>query len=712
MTPGKDSEPTDPLSLRERAEQRIAHRVHARAAWTADGDVHRLVHELQVHEIELAMQVEELQASRAEIEAERARFVDLYDFAPMGYLTLSPDGRITAANLAAASMLGVTRDTLLRGTFAEYVDVGDRTGLASCIASAVKGTPRAECELRLAAPSPRLRFLHVVCAPDADGSAVRISLLDITARHAAVQQLQLRDRAMQVVPHGIVITDPRQPDNPIVYVNAGFEVMSGYSAREAVGRNCRFLQGADTNPDTVRTIRDAVTHGLACAVEILNYRQNGEPYWCALSITPVRDDAGRLVHFIGVQLDLSERRLLERALREAQRLESVGRLAGGIAHDFSNLLTVINGSSDYLQDALRTDDALRDVALDIVDASARATMLTRQLLAFGRRQAMTLQVLDLARLVSDTADMLRRVIGEDIALRVDVADSPASVRADSTLIQQVLVNLALNARDAMPEGGVLTIRTEAVMVDESYRSAHNDVSDLYHASQREMRSGPYIVLTVSDTGRGMDPATATRIFEPFFTTKRSGTATGLGLAVVFGVVQQSHGYIAVSSEVELGTTFSIFLPAPMSEASPPTVAEVPLAAATTPGTTATILLVEDDASVRLLARRTLLAQGHRVLDATDGQDALRVSAEYGEDIQLLLTDVVMPHMGGRALAETLRQSRPSTRVLYMSGYPDDEVLRRGVQQDRVAFLEKPFTQATLSAKVREVLDAPVAHRGA
>ncbi len=703
-----DSEPLDPTTLRKRAEQRIAERVHSREALTADADIHRLVHELQVHEIELAMQVEELQDSRAQIEAERARYVDLYDFAPMGYLTLSrDDGRIAAANLAAATMLGVNRAALLRGTLAQYVDRDDRSVLATCLASAASSTARAHCELRLVTPSAVVRFVHVECVPSADSTTLRVSLLDITDRRAAEEQLQLRDRAMQVVPHGIVITDPRQLDNPIVYVNSGFEAMSGYPASEAVGRNCRFLQGADTDPETVRTIRAAVKLGVACSVELLNYRRTGESYWCTLSITPVRDATGRLVQFIGVQVDISERRTLERALQEAQRMESVGRLAGGIAHDFNNLLTVINGSSDYLQGELRSDQSLREVALDIVDASARATVLTRQLLTFGRRQPMTMHVLDLTRLVNETAAMLRRVIGEDIDLRVDVSAPSAHVRGDSALFEQVLVNLALNARDAMPEGGTLTIRTDKVLVDEAYRSAHNDVSDLYHASQREMRSGTYVVLTVTDTGVGMDAETVTRIFEPFFTTKSAGKGTGLGLSVVHGVVQQSRGYITVSSEIDRGTTFRIFLPVATAAA-----AVAPVAVGQRPGSFETILLVEDDASVRTLARRTLIAHGHRVLDASDGAHALRVAADYVGDIHLLLTDVVMPHMGGRALAETLRQSRPATRVLYMSGYPDDEVLRRGVRQERVAFLEKPFTQVALAAKVREILDAPIAHRGA
>lgn len=706
MTAEDGSESDDALSLRERAERAISDRVRERQHQLADVDMHRLVHELEVHEIELAMQNEELRTSRAEVEEERARYADLYDFAPTGYLTLSRHGQILEANLTASTILGTDRSTLLRGTLSQHIEQGDRHLLEACIVSTSAATPRAHCELKLATPPSQTRYVYVEGLAREDGLHVRISLIDITARRAAEAQLLLRDRAIRVLTHGIVITDPNRPDNPIIYTNAGFEAMTGYSAAESIGKNCRFLQGPDTDPEAVRTIRHAVTSGTACSVEILNYTRSGDPYWSALSITPVRDSEGRLVQFIGVQVDISERRYLERALQQAQRMEAVGRLAGGIAHDFNNLLTVINGFSEVLQDDLRADDPLREVAGEISKAGARAALLTRQLLAFSRRQVMTMRVLDVNLLVAEIATMLRRVIGEDIDLRVDCPEPAAYVKADSAQLEQVLMNLALNARDAMPQGGTLLIRTAHVLVNDAYRAAHNDVSDLYHASRREMRSGPYIVLTMSDTGVGMDAATAARVFEPFFTTKGVGKGTGLGLSMVYGVVKQSEGYITVSSEVGRGTEFSIFLPTaePVKTVPAP---ELPRSA----GGSETVLLVEDDVAVRGLAMRVLTAQGYRVLDASDGSVALHMAAQFNGHIHLLLSDVVMPNMGGRALAEALRHSRPTTRVLFMSGYPNDEVLRRGVQQDQSSFLEKPFTQTALASKVRAVLDAPLAPRG-
>ncbi len=706
MTAGDGLVDGDPVSLRDRAERAIADRVLSRQAFAADTDPRRLVHELQVHEIELAMQCEELRESRAEVESERARYADLYEFAPTGYLTLSQHGRVIEANLMASIILGTDRATLLRGTLSEHIDQGDRHLLQTCLDSASEATPRVHCELKLAKAPPQVRYVYIEGSPNEDHTEIRVSLLDITARRAAEEQLLLRDRAIRVLTHGIVITDPNRPDNPIIYVNAGFENMSGYKASEAIGRNCRFMQGPDTDPATVRTIRSAIKSGTSCAVEILNYKKGGAAYWNALSLTPVLDDDGHVVQFVGVQVDITERRELERALHQAQRMEAIGRLAGGIAHDFNNLLTVINGFSEVLQAELGKEDPRREAAHEIGEAGARAVVLTRQLLAFSRRQTMTLQVLDLNLLVANMTVMLERLIGEDIVLRVEQSERAAFVKADSAQLELSLMNLALSARDAMLHGGTLTVRTAHVQVNEAYRAAHNEVGDVYHASRREMRSGPYIVLSISDTGPGMDGEVAARIFEPFFTTKGVGKGTGLGLSMVYGVVKQSEGYITVNSDVERGTVFSIYLP----PAAPEPVVESMKEPASVSGNE-TVLLVEDDASVRSMAMRVLTTHGYRVVDAGNGREALRVASEYDGRIHLLLTDVVMPEMGGRALADAMRQLRPLTRVLFMSGYPDDEVLRRGIQRDQTAFLAKPFTQAALGAKVREVLDAPNAPAG-
>jgi len=690
-------------ALRERAERQLAEQYRAPA--TGPVDLHRLVHELQVHEIELALQCEELRSSRAEAEAERARYAELYDFAPTGYLSLSREGVITAANLSAASLLGIERSALLRGTLGHFVARSDRHLLRECVESAFRTHTRSCCELSLASTTPSRRDVRLEVVADEAGRSLRVSLSDITARRHAEAELMLRDRAIRALAHGIVITDPHQAGNPIIYVNPGFELMTGYSAAQVRGRNGRMLQGPDTDPVVAKALRDAIEAGVPCSVEILNYTATGEPFWNALSITPVRDSNRRLTHWIGVQVDVSERRRLERELLQSQRMEAVGRLAGGVAHDFNNLLTVINGFTDVLQSSLPMDDPLREFTHEIGQAGERAAILTRQLLTFSRRQAMSMHTIDLNLLVRDTGTMLRRLIGEDIDLRIDLPPGAAFVTANAAQLEQVLMNLALNARDAMPNGGTLAIRTALVEVDDAYRSANRDVSELYRTTHRAMQTGPYLVLTVSDTGVGMDAATAARVFEPFFTTKDVGQGTGLGLAMVFGAVEQLEGYIVVDSECNRGTEFSVFLPA--AEPSALEAAdERTRQQAEHPCGTETILLVEDDASVRALTARVLQQHGYRVLEAGDGREALQVAAAYEAPIHLLLTDVVMPEIGGRALAEALRQRRPSTRVLFMSGYPDDEVLRRGIQHAATPFLEKPFSLTVLTQGVRDALDQP------
>jgi len=696
-------------SLRERAENALRERLRTGAADT-NMEAHRLIHELQVHEIELSMQCEELRASRSEVEQERARYSELFDFAPTGYLTLSRAGLVTEANLKAASMLGTNRSALLRNSFAPYVAATHRQAFADCTESAYSGGPRAHCELALAGTYSNPRYVHFEGEADESGTELRVSLVDITDRRVAEADLLLRDQAMRAVSHGIVITNPHVPDNPIVYVNAAFEQMSGYSAAEVIGRSFSFIHGPDTDPAAARMLHEAVRSGSACEVEILSYTRDQKPYWTHLSVTPVRDSEGRLVQFVGVQEDISERLQMARELQQAQRMEAIGRLAGGIAHDFNNLLTVINGYSDVLQAELPASDPLQEAATQIGEAGARAASLTSQLLAFSRRQVMTIQVVDLNVLVGELSAMLRRLIGEDIDLRIDPESLPAYVSADSAQFGQVLMNLVLNARDAMPDGGTLAIRTACVHIDEAYRSAHNDVGDLYHASHREMRTGPYVVVTVSDTGIGMTAAVTARLFEPFFTTKGAGKGTGLGLSLVYGVVKQLDGYITVDSEVDRGTEFSIYLPAAAH------VAVAALDAVTPPADRSikneTILLVEDEASVRVLAGRMLREHGYHVIEAGSATHALHLSLAHTGHIDLLVSDVVMPDMGGRALADALQQTRPGIRVLFMSGYPEDEVLRRGIQQNRTSFVGKPFTQDELARKVRQALDVRLSPRDA
>jgi two-component system cell cycle sensor histidine kinase/response regulator CckA len=390
--------------------------------------------------------------------------------------------------------------------------------------------------------------------------------------------------------------------------------------------------------------------------------------------------------------DVTERLRLEEQVRQSQKMEAVGRLAAGVAHDFNNLLTVIGGHGVLLQEKLDEDSEFATDIDEIVKAADRAAQLTRQLLAFSRQQVLNAQVIDLNAVVRDVARMLRRLVGEHVAFTTKLGEPLGNVRADPGQIEQVIFNLAVNARDAMPRGGTLTLETSNVILGEPYVDSHFGV-----------RPGPYVVLAVSDTGTGMDPETQKSIFEPFFTTKPKGEGTGLGLSTVYGIVKQSGGNVWVYSEPGRGTTFKVYLPA----------VNAPLESTATSPTTAaprgseTILLVEDEDSLRRLARTVLESRGYRVLAASSGPEALELLASHTGSIDLLLTDAVMPGMSGRALLHRVREAYPGMRVLVMSGYSDDAITSQGELDPGTAFLQKPFVPNMLVRKVREVLEAEV-----
>ena len=392
--------------------------------------------------------------------------------------------------------------------------------------------------------------------------------------------------------------------------------------------------------------------------------------------------------------DISERRVLEQQLRQSQKMEAVGRLAGGIAHDFNNLLMVISGYSEFLLERLGPEPTLRSPAQEIASAAERASSLTRQLLAFSRKQMLAPKILDLNSVVTENLKMLTRMIGEDIDLVMVPHASLGAVRADSGQIEQVIMNLAVNARDAMPSGGKLTIETSNVTLDEEHARLH-----------APLRPGDYVMLAISDTGQGMDAETQSHIFEPFFTTK-GPKGTGLGLSTVYGIVKQSGGYIWVYSELGKGTTFKVYLPrVPYpGERVAPAAAVAVETHKPEPGTE-TILLVEDEANLRYLARQFLEKQGYRVIEAADGAVAMQIVVAHEGVIHLLLTDVIMPGMNGRELAQRVSEIRPNVKVLYMSGYTENVIGQNGTLDAGIRLLQKPFNLRDLKDKVREVLDA-------
>jgi signal transduction histidine kinase/CheY-like chemotaxis protein len=416
-------------------------------------------------------------------------------------------------------------------------------------------------------------------------------------------------------------------------------------------------------------------------------RKDGTQIPYQFSCVPLRNSQGEVIGLTGVGTDISERKRLEQQLWQLQKMEAVGRLAGGVAHDFGNLLTVIHVRAQLALHRLGPAEPARQ-DIELLDATAaRAGGLVRQLLAFSRKQVLQPKVLDLNAVIEDAEQMLRPLIGEEVGLVTTLAPGLGRVKADPIQLEQVLMNLAVNARDAMPDGGELTVETADVELDEAFTLEHAGAS-----------SGPHVMLRVRDTGTGMDEATRAQIFEPFFTTKQVGKGTGLGLATVYGIVKQHGGYVAADSEPGRGSTFTVYLPRVDEEPE----ADAPVTTASSPGGE-TILLVDDDEEVRTLAYGVLRLHDYVVLEAATPDEALAICEEHKGPIDLLLTDVVMPVMSGRELAERVRPLRPEAKIMYMSGYPGDVIGKHGVLASG-AFVQKPFTPSGLVAKVREVFE--------
>jgi PAS domain S-box-containing protein len=479
------------------------------------------------------------------------------------------------------------------------------------------------------------------------------------------------------------------------YVSPQVEAMLGYTPEEWFEDPNRYsdIVHPEDRERVLDEIRRARNSGDRFRLEYRMVAKDDRVVWVHDETNYLRDDDGERVGIEGFLLDISDQKALESSLMQAQKMDAVGRLAGGIAHDFNNLMTGVIGFGGLVLSRLPVDDPSYAQVEQIVRAGERATALTSQLLAFSRKQILQLRVLDLNAVVADADTLLKRLIGEDVALTCVLAPDLHPVLADSTQLEQVIVNLAVNARDAMPTGGKLTIETTNVELDVDYAASHY-----------EAEPGGYVLIAVTDTGIGMDAETQTRIFEPFFTTKGDGRGSGLGLATVFGIVEQNGGRVSVYSEPGKGTTFKILLPQAEHEATP-SVLPKPAQGDPARGGAETVLLVEDEQLVRDLERELLEGFGYHVLESGDPREAIEIAAAYHGPIHLLLTDVVMPGIGGRELVERLAPTRPEMRVLYSSGYADDAIIRHGVLEAEVAFLTKPFALSALADKVREVLDA-------
>jgi len=527
---------------------------------------------------------------------------------------------------------------------------------------------------------------------DPEIAGVVLSTRDISQRKRAEEAHRLLAAAVEQSAETIVITDVQ---GKMLYVNPAFERIAGYSRQEALGANPRLLKSGKHDAEFYAWMWRTLVKGEVWHGRIINKRKDGALYEEDASITPIRDAAGQIVNYVAVKRDVTREVQLEGELRQAQKMEAIGRLAGGVAHDFNNLLTVIRGNAELLlmEEEEKLGAGPRECLKQVIAAADRAANLTRQLLIFGRKQTMQMQAVALNDLIANLTKMLKRLVREDIRLECRYAAQLPFVRADPGMLEQVLLNLVVNARDALPQGGELLIATEAASVTAA--RAETDP---------EARAGEYACLTVRDTGTGIAAEHLQRIFEPFFTTKDVGKGSGLGLATVYGIVKQHQGWIEVASHLGGGTTFKIFLPAMAGPAAKGATAP---AEPKLPRGAETVLLVEDEEPVRLVTRRVLERYGYTVLEAGNAREAREVWRKHREQIALLLTDMIMPEgVTGRDLAEELREGRPGLKVVFMSGY-SAEVVGQDTEffhRTRSHFLHKPCLPSTLIQTVRQCLD--------
>lgn len=649
------------------------------------------IHDLKTAELRLA-------EAHLVLGLSERRFRTLFDSSHDAIALLEPPGwKFTSCNAAMVKMMGAADAASLIGLGPQYLSAErqpsgepSEAGIGKKIESALRaGQNIFEWKFRRLS-GEEFPAILVVTRMEYDGKIVlHAAIRDLADVKRGEQELKRLKTAIEHASEGVVITDL---SGTMLYVNPAVEKASGYRREELLGQNSRIFKSGKHDEGFYRDLWKTILSGRPWTGRIVNKRKDGSLVNKEMTISPVYDDAGRVINYVAVKRDVSEQVRLESELRQSQKMESIGRLAGGVAHDFNNILTAINGYTGFVLAGLSEGDSRRADLNEVLAAGERATRLTRQLLAFSRKQILNPEILDLNAVVGGIVNMLKRLIGEDIKLVTRFASQSCLAKVDAGQIEQVFLNLAVNARDAMPKGGTLTFETTIATATEDFLLRHPD-----------MPRGPLVCLIVRDTGCGMTDEVKAHLFEPFFTTKQKDMGTGLGLATVFGIIKQSGGSVEVESAPERGTTFRIYLPQTEAQAQ---YKDKDKDKVVIPRGNETVLYVEDEDSLRRLGERVLTGNGYTVLVAANGKDALKVLERHGTPVDLLITDVVMPGMSGRELAQAIASKNMAHRTLFLSGFTDDAVVVHGILEPGLAFMHKPFSPSTLLLKTREVLDGP------